>query len=172
LTLERVDLGAVRDSRGWFIALGIAWVVLGALAILVPFIASLVTAVMIGWLLIFAGVFEGVHAFQNRRWGGSAWGIVGGILHVIAGALVVAFPLTGTLLLTLILAAWFLVTGVLRIVRSIQHRELPIWGWLLVDGILSLGLGLMIGLGWPSTGVWALGLLVGITSSSAAYRCC
>jgi uncharacterized membrane protein HdeD (DUF308 family) len=51
---------------------------------------------------------------------------------------------------------------VLKIIRAVQHREMPAWGWLVFDGILSLVLGLMIGLGWPSTAVWAIGLLVGI----------
>jgi uncharacterized membrane protein HdeD (DUF308 family) len=162
MNLERVDLGSVREHRGWFVGLGIAWLVLGAIAILVPFVASLVTAVVIGWMMIIGGFFEGVHALQNQRWGGFPWAILEGVVLVVGGALVVAFPLTGTLTLTLILAAFFFAEGLLKIVRAMQHRDLPAWGWLLFDGILSLFLGLMIGAGWPSTAVWALGLLVGI----------
>jgi uncharacterized membrane protein HdeD (DUF308 family) len=162
LSLEQVDLGALREYRGLFFGLGIAEVVLGALAILLPFIASLITAVVIGWLMIIGGFFQGVHALQSQRWGGRAWAVVGGVVQVIAGALVVAFPLTGTVTLTLVLAAFFLAQGVLKIIRALQHRALPAWGWLMFDGVLSLVLGLLIGLGWPSTAVWALGLLVGI----------
>ena len=162
MTFERVDLGSVREHRGWFFGLGIAWVVLGALAILVPFVASVLSAVMFGWLMIIGGFFEGVHAFQNQRWGGFPWAVLEGVVLVVAGALVVAFPLTGTLTLTLILAAFFFAEGVLKIIRATQHRDLPAWGWLLFDGALSLVLGLMIAVGWPSTAVWALGLLVGI----------
>jgi uncharacterized membrane protein HdeD (DUF308 family) len=162
MSLERVDLGAVREHRGWFFALGIAWVVLGAIAILVPFVASVVTAVVIGWMMIVGGFVEGVHAVQNQRWGHFPWAVLEGVVLVVGGALVVAFPLIGTLTLTMILAAFFFAEGVLKIIRATQHRDLPAWGWLMFDGVLSLLLGLMVAVGWPSTAVWALGLLVGI----------
>jgi len=157
-----VDLDTVRESRGWFFALGVAFMILGVLAILVPFIASLATAIVIGWLMIVGGLFQGFHAVQNRRWAGSSWAIVGAVLQVIAGVLVVAFPVTGTLVLTLVLAVFFVASGVLKLIRAIQHRAMPRWGWLLFDGIVSLALGLLIAVRWPSTAAWALGVLVGV----------
>jgi uncharacterized membrane protein HdeD (DUF308 family) len=157
-----VDFGHVRDARAWFIGLGVAFMVLGGLAILLPFLASLVTALVIGWLLIVGGVIQGVHALQNRRWGHSGWAIAGAILHVIAGALVVVFPVAGTAALALILASFLIASGAIKIIRAAQHRAMPAWGWLVLDGILSLVLGIMIWIGWPSTAVWAVGLLVGI----------
>jgi uncharacterized membrane protein HdeD (DUF308 family) len=159
---EVVDLDTVRRSRTWFVALGIAFVVLGILAIVLPFAASLVTALVVGWLLIVAGIFQGVHAIQHRRWGGSGWALVGAIVDVIAGGLVVAFPIRGKLALTLVLAVFLAAEGVLKIIRAVQHNTVGSWGWLVFDGILTLALGLLILFGWPSTAVWALGLLVGI----------
>jgi uncharacterized membrane protein HdeD (DUF308 family) len=157
-----VDFEHVRHARSWFIGLGIAFLVLGALAIILPPAASLATALVIGWLLIISGILQGVHAFQHRSWAHSGWAIAGAIIHVIAGVLVVAFPLAGTVVLTLILASFLLVVGGVKIIRALQHRTMPAWGWLLFDGILSVLLGLLIWMGWPSTAVWALGLLVGI----------
>jgi uncharacterized membrane protein HdeD (DUF308 family) len=157
-----VDLEPVRHARVWFIALGIIFLILGTLAILLPFAASLATTLVLGWLLVFGGIFQGVHAAENWRWRGAGWALVGGLLHVIAGALVIVFPVAGTLALTFILAVFFAAQGVLKIIRAVQHRGMPAWGWLVFDGLLSLALGLMIGLGWPSTAVWALGLLLGI----------
>lgn len=162
MSLPLVDMAAVRDKRGWFIALGIAFSILGFAAILLPPVASLATTVVLGWLLIIAGIAEGAHAFANRKWASYGWELVGAIVHVIAGALVVAFPLTGTLALTLVLAAFLLAEGVLRLVRASQHRDLPGRGWLVFDGLVSLALGLLIAVQWPSTAAWALGLLVGV----------
>jgi uncharacterized membrane protein HdeD (DUF308 family) len=159
---EIVELDAVREKRGWFIGLGLVFMALGIMAILLPFIASLVTTIVVGWLMFLGGIVQGVHAVQNRRWGGSGWAIVSAFVYVIAGLLVVAFPITGTLTLTLILAAFFVAQGILKIVRAVQHRTMRAWGWFLFDGILSLVLGLLVGLGWPSTAVWAIGVLVGI----------
>jgi uncharacterized membrane protein HdeD (DUF308 family) len=161
-TFGLIDPGAVRENRAWFFALGIAFIVLGVLSILLPFAASLVTTIVIGWLLVLGGLFQGFHAVQNRRWAGSSWAIVGAVLQVIAGVLLIVFPVTGTVTLTLVLAAFFVAQGILKIIRAVQHRGMPAWGWLLFDGIVSLALGVMIWLGWPSTAAWALGLLVGI----------
>jgi uncharacterized membrane protein HdeD (DUF308 family) len=160
--LALVDLDTVRPNRDWFIGLGVAFMVLGVLAIFLPLVATLVTTLVIGWLMVIGGVLECVHAVQNRRWAGWGWEMVAAVVHVVAGLLVVAFPVVGKLTLTLILAVYFVVEGILHIIRAIQHRTMRAWGWFLFDGVLSLCLGLLILLGWPSTAVWALGLLVGI----------
>jgi uncharacterized membrane protein HdeD (DUF308 family) len=157
-----VEMDAVRPMRSWFVGLGVAFAVLGVLAIFLPFAATLVTTVVIGWLMLVGGAIQLVHALQNRRWAGSGWAIVEGVIMVIAGVLVAVFPVAGKLTLTLVLAAFFVVEGVLKIVRCVQHRAMRAWGWLLFDGIASLVLGGLIWAGWPSTAVWALGLLVGI----------
>jgi uncharacterized membrane protein HdeD (DUF308 family) len=160
--LGLVELHTLRESRGSFIGLGIALVVLGALAILMPMIASLVTAVAIGAVLVASGLFEGIHAIRNRRWANSGWSILSALVQLVAGALIVAFPVTGKVTLTLILAAFFFAEGVLKIIRALQHRAMPAWGWLLFDGLLSLALGVLIWWRWPSTAAWAIGLLVGV----------
>lgn len=157
-----IDYGFVRERRSWFIGLGAVFLVLGALAVLVPAAASLVTTMMLGWLLIFAGIAQGVHAWENRKWGGSNWAFLSAFIHIVAGIMVLSFPLAGTLALTLILAAYLVADGVLKIVRALQHRAMENWGWLLFDGILAVVLGFLIALKWPSTAVWALGLLVGV----------
>jgi uncharacterized membrane protein HdeD (DUF308 family) len=157
-----VDLDTVREGRGWFLGLGAAFVALGLLAIFLPFAASLVTSIVIGWVMVVAGLVQGFHALQNRRWAHSGWALFGALIEVVAGALVAIFPLTGTLALTLILATFFAAEGVIKTVRALQHRAMPAWGWLLFDGLLSLALGILILAHWPSTAVWAIGLLVGV----------
>lgn len=160
--LTLVDLEGARANSGWFMALGATLMVLGLLAVLVPFVASLVTTIAVGWLMVLAGLSEGYHALQNQRWAGSGWELVSAVVQVVAGALVVAFPMTGKLALTVILAAYFLCEGVLKIIRAVQHRTVLSTGWLLFDGLLALALGVLILLHWPGAAVWAIGLLVGI----------
>ena len=160
--LGPVDFADVRDHRSRFVAVGIALIVLGALAIFLPLVAGLVTTLLLGWLLVLGGIVEGIHGFSNRRWGGSGWAIVSALVYVVAGALVIAFPVRSKLMLTLILAGFLVADGVLKILRALQHRALPSWGWLLFDGILALVLGLLLWLHWPSTAAWAIGLLVGV----------
>jgi uncharacterized membrane protein HdeD (DUF308 family) len=87
---------------------------------------------------------------------------VSAIVQIIAGGLIMAFPTTGKVTLTLILAAFFLADGLLRIIRAVQHREMPAWGFLLFDGLVTLALGVLILWSWPSTAAWAIGLLVGV----------
>jgi uncharacterized membrane protein HdeD (DUF308 family) len=162
MTLAPVDLEVLRARRSWFIGLGLALVILGALAIILPFAASLVTTLVLGFLLVTGGLVQGYHAIQNRHWGGSGWAIVGALVYIVAGVLVIAFPLAGTVTLTVIIASYLVAMGILKIVRAIQHREMPAWGWLAFDGVLSLFLGGLIWLWWPGTAVWTIGLLVGI----------
>ncbi len=126
--LQLVEPHTLRENRGSFIGLGIALLVLGALAILMPVIASLVTAVAIGGVLVASGLFQGIHAIQHRRWANSAWSLASALIQLAAGVLIVAFPVTGTVTLTLILAAFFFAEGFLKIVRALQHREMPALG--------------------------------------------
>lgn len=157
-----VDPDTVRRGRSWFIGIGIAFVALGILAILLPFAAALLTTIAIGWLLVASGIFEGYHAIQNQGWAGARWALVSAAVELITGFLLIAFPVTGKLALTLILAAYFVAEGVLKIIRANQHRKMGSWGWLMFDGLLSILLGIFVLMRWPGTAVWVLGLFVGI----------
>lgn len=157
-----MDLEWLREHRGWFFALGIGLMLLGAAAILLPLAASLITALVIGWIMIVGGLFQAFHALQNRRWRGWGWEMVGAVLHLVAGGLVVTFPIAGKLTLTLVFAMFFAINGVIKLVRAFQHRPMRGWGWLVFDGLVSIALGVLIIAGWPGTATWVLGLLVGI----------
>jgi uncharacterized membrane protein HdeD (DUF308 family) len=136
--------------------------ILGVLAIAVPFAATLVSTIFLGWILIFSGVAQGAHAVRARAWQGFPWAVLSAALGVVAGILLIAFPIVGTLTLTLVLSAFFTAEGVLRIVRAVQHRGMERWGVLLFDGVVTLVLGVLILAQWPGSAVWVLGLLLGI----------
>src|SRR5205823_11285057 len=105
----------VRRNWGWLLALGIAQIILGTLAIGLAWVATLATVLVFGWVLIASGAFEAVAAFGSRRWEGVFLHLLGGVLNLVVGVLVVANPGATAAVLTLLLAAYFLVAGLFRI---------------------------------------------------------
>lgn len=163
---------AVRENVGSFRWLGIALMVLGALAVLFPLVASIAAKLMIGWIFLLSGAFVLWQAFQAKSWRpGLVSGLIG-VLQLALGVYLAFFPLTGLVSLTLLLAIAFAVQGVFEVMLSWQHRpghgnEGPGWIWMGLSGAVSLLLaGTMIA-GLPGTALWALGLLMGINLFSS-----
>jgi uncharacterized membrane protein HdeD (DUF308 family) len=153
--------GELRRSWGWFLALGLALVVLGTIALGSALVMTVASVFFFGWLLIIGGVMEAVHAFWRKRWAGFFLDLLTGILYIIAGWMMVTNPKESALLLTLIIAMFLVFEGVFRIVAALAARY-PHWGWVLFNGIISLILGIMIWRQWPYSGLWVIGLFVGI----------
>jgi uncharacterized membrane protein HdeD (DUF308 family) len=154
-------LQSLRANWGWFLALGIALIVLGTLAIGAAFIATLAVAVTFGILLLIGGGVQIASAFWARRWSGFFLQLLVGILYVVVGALMVEHPIGAAAGLTLMLAAYFLAAGLLRIVVALTER-FHNWGWVLLNGVITLVLGVLIWRQWPESSLWVLGLFVGI----------
>ena len=155
---------SMHDHWGLFLAEGTAVIILGLAAIIVPPIAGLFATVVLGWLLLVAGVVGLVATFRAREAPGFAWSLLSAVAAVVAGGLLLWNPLQGLVTLTYVLIAFFIVDGVLNIILGIVHRrELTgKWEWMLVNGVIDLILAGIIILGFPGTLVWAFGLLVGI----------
>lgn len=143
---------------------GIVLLLLGAAAIVVPQIATLTVALLIGWLLLFSGTIGLITTFQMRPAPGFWWSLVSAIIAIAAGVVLLASPVGGAVTLTFVLIAFFIIEGVASIMFAFDHKnELPgSWGVMLLSGIVDLLLGGMIFLGLPSSAAWAIGLLVGI----------
>jgi uncharacterized membrane protein HdeD (DUF308 family) len=154
-------LEEVRRNWGWFLVLGIALIVLGVVALAMPHVATDITILTFGWLLIIGGAFEAVAAIEARRWSGFFLHLLGGVLYVVVGILLVANPGAGALTLTLLLAALYLVEGVFQVVGAVALR-FPNWGWAVFGGLITALVGALIWAQWPSSAVWVIGLFVGI----------
>lgn len=152
----------VRPRWGWLLLLGILMVVLGTIALFIMPAATIGTALVLGWLLVVSGILELVHAFRVRRWGGLFLHLIGGVLGVLIGLLVVTHPVVGAMVWTLLFASFFTVIGLFRLIAAIKLK-FPNWGWALFDGIITLGLGILLWLQWPWSGMWFLGLAVGVS---------
>jgi uncharacterized membrane protein HdeD (DUF308 family) len=151
----------LRESRVLLVGMGIALIILGAVAIGSSFIATYATVLVFGMLLLLGAIFQVFTAFWGRRWRGFLLHLVAGVLYFIAGLFMIENPVATAVGLTLVVAACLLVGGILRIVLSVAER-FDGWRWMLLNGAISLLLGVSIWRQWPLSGLWVIGLFVGI----------
>jgi uncharacterized membrane protein HdeD (DUF308 family) len=162
--IQRAVESAIHKHWGLFLTEGIILVILGAAAILVPVLATITFTLFIGWLFLISGVVGLITTFWMRGAPGFWWSLLSAIIGIAAGVVLLLWPINGSLSLTLLLTAFFIVEGVASIMYAIEHRNQLSgrWGWMLISGIIDLILAGIIIAGLPGTALWALGLLVGI----------
>jgi uncharacterized membrane protein HdeD (DUF308 family) len=157
---------AVREglARSWkaLMAVGIVAILIGCVAILVPAVASVGTAIFIGWILLIAGAFLVAGAFTAHSIGTVVLRLVWAVLTVLVGVYLIAEPHNGTLTLTLVLGIYFLFMGVTRVTLAFVTRGQQNAGLLGLSGFAGLLVGILILAKFPSSADWAIGLLVGI----------
>lgn len=153
---------AIRENRGWLLFCGIALFLLGVAAITFPFVATLAVELLIGWILLLSGFLGLINSFRNAKWRGFSLSLLAALLSIAIGILLLAFPLTGMLTLTLLVAALFVAGGVLRIALALRLRPLDHWGWMLASGVLALLFAVVIVSQWPQAAAWVIGLVVGV----------
>ena len=145
------------------ILLSILLIIFGFLAITLPTATSLGVALLIGWLVLFGGLVQCIHAFQSKGIGDIIWKLLVASFYLAAGAYLIAHPALGLASLTLALAIFFFAEGVVDVIAYFSTRKSGGSAWMLLDGIVTLLLGLMIWKRWPGTSLWVLGTLVGIS---------
>jgi uncharacterized membrane protein HdeD (DUF308 family) len=153
----------VRQASTWSIVWGGSLIILGMVAMASPVLAAVAVNAFIAWLIVLAG---GVHvflAFHAHGAGSLIWKLLVGIAYICFGIYMIAHPALGVASLTLLLASLFLVEGILNVVLFFRMRSLHASSWVLIDGIITLLLGLMIYMQWPSSSAWAIGTLVGVS---------
>jgi uncharacterized membrane protein HdeD (DUF308 family) len=154
---------AVRNASTVSILWGVLLVVFGVMAVCSPFVAAVAVSVVVAWLIVLAGVVHLMLAFRVHGAGSMIWKVLVGIAYLCFGGYLIVHPVLGVASLTLLLASLFLIEGILNIVLYFKMRSVQGSSWMLVDGIITLLLGAMIYLQWPSSSAWAIGTLVGIS---------
>jgi len=154
-------LDEIHDSWGWFVALGIALIVLGAVCILGQAVATLATVLAFGWLLLVGGVLALIQAFRTRSWSGFLLCLLSALLRGFTGYLLIRYPLAGEMSLTLLLASFFIVGGMFRAMGA-GTLQFPRWGFAVFSGLLSVALGVMLLSQLPTSSLWFIGLAIGI----------
>jgi uncharacterized membrane protein HdeD (DUF308 family) len=156
------DVTPLRAKWGWIVALGVVYLVAGFVALGSIVMATVASVLVVGVMMIVAGVFELINAFQIKSWGKFlVWALLG-VLYIVAGFVTFENPLLAAALLTLFLGASLVASGVVRIFLAFNmKREMP-WIWVALSGVITLLLGLIILAHWPVNSVYILGLFLGI----------
>ena len=157
------DYELLRPNRGWFIALGIIMILLGLLAIALPFATTLAVAILLGWIILIAGIVQIVNAFKSSGALGLLLELLLGILHIFVGIMLLRNLLAGVITLTFVVGILIFINGAFRVIQAFQLRPAANWGVVLLSGIISIILGILIWSQWPFNAPWLLGLLVGIS---------
>lgn len=167
--LSSRDAAAVEEAQSlrthwfWFLAIGLLFIFLGVLAITRAYLPALTIKVtwLFGFLLLGGGIGEIIGSFRAGRWSGTIFHVLIGLLYVVVGLLIMDQPESSALQFTLVISVFMILTGVFRIFFSLTGRFAG-WGWVLLNGMTTLLLGLMIYRQWPTSGTWVIGLFLGI----------
>jgi uncharacterized membrane protein HdeD (DUF308 family) len=152
-----------RKASRWSIVWGILMFICGILAISLPLASSIGLVIVLAWLILFAGISHLIFAFHCHSIGGFLWQVLLAVVYGIAGVYMLMNPLLGVLSLTLLLALFLLFEGILEFFLYFRIRHVRHSGWILFDGIVTLLFGFLIWTQWPSSSVWVIGTLIGIS---------
>ena len=152
----------IKKASGLFIAMSAVFIILGIFSIVEPEVGGLAVTLLVGWLLIFGGVAHLVAAFGGGGASRVIWQLLIGIIYLVGGFYYLTHPLLGLVTLTLLLAAVFLAEAVFEMIVYFRGRGELGSGWLLINALITLLLSAMVWLQWPSSSVWAIGIIVGV----------
>jgi len=159
---DRPAVRPLRSKSGWIVALGVVYVIAGLIALSSVVFATRVTVFVVGIMMLISGVAEVINAFQFKSWGKFLVWLLLGLLYIVAGLVTFENPLLAAKVLTLLLGAALVVSGVMRIVLAFSMREGMSWTSLVFSGLVTFLLGLIILVHWPVSSLFALGVLLGV----------
>lgn len=156
------NIGNLRKQWGWFFALGLLMMLFGFVIIMYPVAGTFTIELLLGLILLIGGLAHIALSLQAKKWGGFLITLLSGIVYGAAGLLLLLYPLEGVITLTLFLGAFLLVTGVLKGALAFKLKPSSSGNWLLFNSIITILLGILILISWPSDALWVIGLLFGI----------
>jgi uncharacterized membrane protein HdeD (DUF308 family) len=157
------SIRALRAKWGWIVALGVIFMIAGIIALGSVVAATASAVLIVGIMMIMAGVAEIIAAFNVKDWGKAVfWGLLGA-LYVAAGIIAIMNPFAAATILTLFLGIALIVGGIVRMFLAWHMREAgKPWGWVVFSGIISVLLGAMIIAHWPYSSFYVLGIFLGV----------
>ncbi len=159
---ETTGLAPLRAKSGWIVALGFIYVIAGIIALGSVVFATVVTVFVVGLMMLLAGIAEVISAFQIKTWGKFLLWLLLGALYIVAGFLTFENPLLAAAILTLLLGWSLIFSGIMRIILAFSMKEQTPWIWVALSGVITFLLGLIILAHWPVSGLYILGLFLGI----------
>ncbi len=156
--------GETSKNWVWFLVLGVIFVVLGSVGIIMVPIMTISAVTVFGVFMVVGGILQLYHGVKKvEGWKSKIIHILISLIYIFGGFVTIINPIAASAILTLFLAGSLVGIGILRIITAFQHKEdVASWIWIALSGVLSIVLGLMIGLHWPVSSLWALGLFISI----------
>lgn len=163
--MQNAMKNALRAHWGLYLFQGVMMVILGVLAIAWPMVATVAVDIYVGWLFLISGLIGLFAMFAAPNVPAFLWTLITAALATAVGVMLLWKPTEGAVSLTIVLTAFFIVEGIFQIVASFTYRDVvpSSWGWMLLSGICDLILAAIIIFAWPTSAVWTLGLLAGIS---------
>lgn len=155
-------LGKVKENWGWILALGILFIILGIIGFGMVFTLTITTTIFFGGFVLAGGIFQLIHAFKCKGWKSIVWHILIALAYIWAGGVMIFDPIHSSYIITFMIAIAVMMIGAMRIAMAFQIRGAKGWLWLLLAGIISLGLGGFILSQWPFSSLWVIGLIVAV----------
>ena len=155
------ELENAKKNWGWFFGFGVLLLLLGIAIIGSSYIATVFSVFLFGIFLLAAGIVQIIQAFMAAKWSGLFLSLLLGILYIITGFLCIANPALMAINLTLFIAAFLFVAGLFKMLSALIIR-FDQWGWVFFNGLITFILGAMIYANWPLSGLWVIGLFIGI----------
>jgi uncharacterized membrane protein HdeD (DUF308 family) len=150
------------QHSAWHLAQGILLVFAGVLALIFPVVSTVTVTLVIGWVLIFSGIFQAISLIRGRESPLFWLPLVSVVLFLLVGALILRNPAEGVLTITLLMIIFFMIEGIAKVTFALAMRPLPNWGWVLLSGLIAVGISLYLWATLPGTALWLIGVLVGI----------
>ncbi len=153
---------AKQPSVTWLYVMGFLTVAMGAVAIASPLIAGTAIVYIVGAVMLIVGIAQVIGGVQADTMSHKLMSLILGVVTTLGGIAVLAHPLLGLEVLTLFLAAYFVAEGIWKVIASFNFRPAQGWMAMLFSGVVTWLLGALIWLQWPASGLWAIGILVGV----------
>ena len=155
--------GEIKNRSAWSIVMGLLTAALGVFLIVYPLATATITTVLLGWALIFTGIFQFAFALHSQTVGKFFLRAFLSVLYGLCGIALAFFPIAGVVALTALLGTLLLIHAGVATATAFQMRPVEGWGWFLFDAITSLLMGILIFAKWPSASLWAIGTLIGVS---------
>lgn len=155
-------IATLRAKWGWIVALGVVMALCGLFALGNSLLATFTVVIFAGVAMIVSGIGEIIHGFAVKTWSKFFLWVVVGLLYVAAGVITVSMPLASATILTLLVGAALIASGIVRVVLAFQMKEGLPWGWVALSGVITALLGVMILAQWPYSGLYILGVFLGV----------
>lgn len=156
------DTAPLRAKWGWIVALGVVYLIAGLIALGSVVTATVVSVFVVGVMMIIVGVAEIINSFQIKSWGKFLLWALLGLLYIVAGFVTFQNPFLAAAVLTLILGVALIASGIMRMVLGFSMKSESPWVWVVLSGLITLALGILILARWPVSGLYILGLFLGI----------